>query len=131
LWKTKAPQFQALRTPANAADFTVIDHFFAKLDGMVDALGDMLVANSVHQVAQGNFNRTGLTSTPFFAASRFRSGGHPHASPGSGLSHRVFEFLTRIRRPLPPGKPTHSKPGHRPTRSSTHGPLAVCPIRRM
>jgi hypothetical protein len=94
LWKTKDPQFQALRSPANTADFSVIDALFTRLDGMVDALGDMLVANSVHQVAQGNFNRTGLTLDAVLRGEPIPEQEVIHTRrTGSGLSHRVFEFL--------------------------------------
>jgi hypothetical protein len=94
LWKTKDPRFQALRTSANIADFVAIDALLTRLDGMVDALGDMLVANSVHQVAEGNFNRTGLTLDAVLRGEPVPEQEVIHAPrSGSSLSHRVFEFL--------------------------------------
>ena len=101
MWENKDPLFQALRTPANKADFDKIDAIFTRLDSLVDALGDVLTANSVYQVAQGNFNRTGLTLDAVL-----RSEPLPEQEviatlrTGSGLSHRVLEFLDAA--PAPP-----------------------------
>jgi hypothetical protein len=94
MWQNNDPAFAALRTPANTADFTKIDAIFTRLADLVDALGDVLTANSVYQVARGNFNRTGLTLDAVLR-------GEPLppqeviTSPrtGTGLLHRVIEFL--------------------------------------
>ena len=94
MWQNSDPAFAALRTPANAADFTKIDAIFTRLADLVDALGDVLTANSVYQVARGNFNRTGLTLDAVLR-------GEPlppqevitTSRTGTGLLHRVIEFL--------------------------------------
>ena len=94
MWQNNDPAFAALRTPANTADFTKIDAIFTRLADLVDALGDVLTANSVHQVARGNFNRAGLTLDAVLR-------GEPlppqevitTSRTGTGLLHRVIEFL--------------------------------------
>ncbi|MGZ4582760.1 MAG: hypothetical protein ACXVYI_00110 [Mycobacterium sp.] len=94
MWQNNAPAFAALRTPANTADFTKIDAIFTRLADLVDALGDVLTANSVYQVARGNFNRAGLTLDAVLR-------GEPlppqevitTSRTGTGLLHRVIEFL--------------------------------------
>jgi hypothetical protein len=94
MWQNNDPAFAALRAPANTADFTKIDAIFTRLADLVDALGDVLTANSVYQVARGNFHRAGLTLDAVLR-------GEPlppqevitTPRTGTGLLHRVIEFL--------------------------------------
>lgn len=105
MWQTPDPLFQALRTTANAADFVKIDAIFARLRALVDALGDVLTANSVYQVAQGNFNRIGLTLDAVLRGEALPEQ-EVIATPrtGTGLSHRVMEFLDATPAPIPAWK---------------------------
>ena len=135
MWQNNDPAFAALRAPANTADFTKIDAIFTRLADLVDALGDVLTANSVHQVARGNFNRAGLT----LADAVLRGEPLPPAKEaittsrtGTGLLHRVIEFLDTAsiepstwptnamqslsgRRPVPQrlGRRSVARPAHR------------------
>jgi hypothetical protein len=94
MWATKDPLFQALRTPANVDDFKKIDAIFRRIDGLVDALGDVLIANSVYQVAQGNFNRTGLTLDGVLQGLPLPEQEVIHTSrTGTTLMHRVLATI--------------------------------------
>lgn len=103
MWKTKDPGFQALRSPANTADFVKIDAIFTSLDAEVDALGDVMTANSVFQIAQGNFNRAGL-SLDAVLRGEFIPDQEVVRTPrtGTGCTHRVLQFLDTASGP-PPG----------------------------
>ncbi len=79
----------------------MIDSLFTRLDGMVDALGDVLIANSVYQVVQGNFNRATLTLDSVLRGEPLPKQEVIHTPrSGSGLSHRIIEFLDAAPAPV-------------------------------
>jgi len=60
-WKNKDPRFEALRTSLNIPDFIAIDAEFKALDDQRDAVGDLLIAESMFQATRGNLERAGVT----------------------------------------------------------------------
>ena len=102
LWKDKAHDFQLLRTPASAAAFEKIDALLGKMADGLDALGDVIMADNIHEVAEGNFDRAAMTLSAVI-------GGQTIPEPevlrtprtGIGLSHRVLTLLDPAQPPLP------------------------------
>jgi hypothetical protein len=93
MWKGKHPGFQSLRTTLNIADFVRIDRIFQELDETSDALGDILLAESVYQAARNDLSRAGLSVEAI-------AQGQPVPQPeiidtprtGATASHRVMMF---------------------------------------
>jgi hypothetical protein len=94
LWKSKDPRFVQLRTLANLADFVKIDALFTKMADQLDALADVIMADNVHQVAEGNFDRAAMTLSAVIAGQSIPD---PEVlrtpRTGTGLSHRVVTLL--------------------------------------
>jgi hypothetical protein len=90
MWKAPDPRFQALRTSVTIADFITIDAELRAIDGVVDALGDVLMAENVYQVVQGNFSRVGA-SLDLVAQGETLPEPEVLQTPrtGVGLTHRV------------------------------------------
>jgi hypothetical protein len=61
LWQRNEAPFLSLRTSATFADFLKIDAAFRQLEDSVDAVGDLLVAESVFQATRGAFDRASAT----------------------------------------------------------------------
>lgn len=93
--RNKHPAYNALRTPANIADFVKIDAILNRIESARDALGDVLMAENVYQVTRGNFSRAGFTVDAIAAG---QSVGDPEVldtpRTGTPVSHRVVFFCS-------------------------------------
>ncbi len=107
--------FGAPGLPAATADeAAAIDAEAAGILDTYDALADLALAESVHQAAQGNFDRVAATVDAYSAAT-FPPDPEVVQTPtvGTGLTHRVAVHL----RPGPAGARGRDPPGHRRARS--------------
>ena len=102
LWKNKDPKFQALRTLANIADFQKIDIVFAKMADQLDALGDVILADNMHQVAEGNFDRAAMTLSAVIAGQTIPEPDVLRTPrTGTAHSHCVLTLLNPAQAPVP------------------------------
>ena len=102
LWKNKDPKFQALRTLANLADFQKIDSVFAKMADQLDALGDVILADNMHQVAEGNFDRAAMTLSAVIAGQTIPEPDVLRTPrTGTAHSHCVLTLLNPAQAPVP------------------------------
>jgi len=95
-WRHDEAPFPALRS-ASLAKFLQMDAEFRVLDDQVDALGDLLVAESVYQATRGQFDRASATLD---SVARGESLPVPEVldtpRTGLGLTHRLIAMFTTL-----------------------------------
>ena len=108
-----------------------IDAELRALDDAVDALADLLVAESVHQVVQGNPQRAGATRRRALARRRAaaRRRGRAHAARRHRASPTGCSCSPTRLAPPPDGRPTRRRSAPRSSRRSRRGRRA-CSARR-
>jgi hypothetical protein len=91
LWKAGDPRFPQAASPAEGAAFNQIETELRVISDAVDALGDLLLAESVYQSARGNYGAAGATID---SVARGEILPLPEVietpSTGVGLTHRVL-----------------------------------------